>query len=375
MHYPAAGVSINWVSDDDGLAAAVDTWPEVIALDTEFIRTDTFFPKPGLYQVATQDRVDLIDPVAISQWQPFSDYLRDPAKVKIMHACMEDLEVFHHHLGVVGENIFDTQLAQAFVSPDYSLSYQSLVEQRLGTHLDKHETRSDWLARPLSEAQLAYAVEDVVHLRQLYDGLRAELQDKGRWEWFAADMRERARFVLPDPQAYYRNLKKAWRLQPRQLATLQALCAWREQTARTADIPRNRVVWDDHLVAFAQRSELQATDIQHALPRRIVRRFGERLLAAHAQSHDLPPPPALPKPLNSKQGTLLKSLREVGRDLAQELQLAPELLSRKREVEECLRHFLDHAELSLPFRGWRGELVGERLRAILHAGLGMHDDG
>ncbi|MEM7078911.1 MAG: ribonuclease D [Pseudomonadota bacterium] len=368
MRYPDDAVSINWVSDDDSLASTVARWPDVIALDTEFLRTDTFYPKPGLYQIATPGHVDLIDPLAITAWGPFSAYLQNPATVKIMHACMEDLEVFHHHLGVVGENIFDTQLAQAFISPDYSLSYQGLVAAHLDIHLDKHETRSDWLARPLSEAQVAYAVEDVVYLLQLYDGLVAQLREHGRWEWFQADMHERARYALPDPQVYYQNVKKAWRLQPQQLATLQALCAWREETARATDIPRNRVVWDDHLMEFATQRELRINHVNNALPRRIAKRFAEQLLAVHTDAQQLPAPPSLPRPLNSQQGAMLKLLREAARGVAHELQFAPELLARKREVEQCLRHYLHHGELSTAFQAWRGGLVGDQFRAILEAG-------
>ena len=190
-----AGVTLfSWIASDDELARAVASWPALIGLDTEFLRTNTYFPVPGLYQVAAGDEVCLIDPLAIDDWRPFTQYLSSPGTMQIMHACQEDLELLHHHLGVTPTNIFDTQFANAFISEDFSLSYAALVARLLQVELPKHETRSNWLQRPLSDEQLRYAVEDVVYLVPLYERLRDEMQLRGRDEWFALDMAGAVRF-------------------------------------------------------------------------------------------------------------------------------------------------------------------------------------
>ena len=194
-----AAAFVDWIVSDDALAAAADAWPRAIGLDTEFQRTDTFFPRPALYQVATGERVFLIDPLQVSDFAPLLELLEDRRVVKIMHACSEDLELLRHHFGAVPLGLFDTQLANAFVSPDYSISFTRLVAERLGVELVQHETRSDWLARPLTEEQIRYACEDVYYLPPLYESLRESLERTGRLAWFREEMDQRGRFVLADP--------------------------------------------------------------------------------------------------------------------------------------------------------------------------------
>ncbi len=366
MHCRVAVSSVRWIDSDAALHNAVLGWGDTLALDTEFIRTNTFFPAPGLYQVASGDDVYLIDPLPIEDWQPFVNVLADPRVTKVMHACQEDLELLYHHLGVHPEGLFDTQFAHAFLSADYSLSYARLVDVRLGVSLDKHETRSNWLARPLTEQQIAYAVEDVVYLVPLYEDLSRDLAAVGRHDWFLEDMVERGTYQPVDPQAYYRNLKKAWQLPPRQLAALQVLCAWREKRAVQENVPRNRVVWDDHLFAFARRERLTAGDIYGAVPRVVAKRYADALLAEHARSAELAQAPEpLPPPLTSRQGAIVKTLKASGNRAAEQHGLAPELVSRKKELEECVRHFVATRELAPRFRSWRQNLVGDEYLRIM----------
>lgn len=354
-----------WVADDESLARAVAQWPQHIALDTEFIRTSTYYPMPGLYQVAAGSLVYLIDPLSVDQWQPFIDYLTDAQTIKIMHACLEDLELLHHHLGVSPINIFDTQYANAFLSEDFSLSYAALVERRLGVALEKHQTRSNWLQRPLSNEQIRYAVEDVTFLLPLFEQMRNALHELGRHQWFVADMTGRSNYQPSDPAMYYRNVKKAWKLQGPELAALRALCAWREETARSENVPRNRVIWDDHLYNFASISELKVGHIRRALPHGVARRYGEVLVDQHRQGREAGVPEALPSPLSSQQGAVLKLLRDVARRKAASLGVAAELLARKKDLESCVRHHADHASLSAYYLDWRAELVAEPFMEIL----------
>ena len=162
MPYKGDAISTEWVSTNEALEASVREWDPAIGLDTEFIRSDTFFPVAGLYQVASGDRVFLLDPLGIDDWSPFVRFLRDPANTVVMHACQEDLELLHHHMDASIANLFDTQFANAYLCDAFSLSYAALVQRLLDVELDKHETRSNWLRRPLSDDQIRYAVEDVI---------------------------------------------------------------------------------------------------------------------------------------------------------------------------------------------------------------------
>ncbi len=358
--------SVSWVQDDAGLRKAVAGWQSIICVDTEFQRTDTFFPIPGLYQVLSGDQVYLLDPLTISDWTPLLEVLEDPRVTKIMHACSEDLELIRHHFGAVPRGVFDTQLANAFQSTDYSTSYANLVAGLLGEQLDKHETRSNWLQRPLSDEQLHYAWQDVHYLPDLYRRLSAGLENLGRRHWFADAMTDRGRYQPTDPDEYYRSVKKAWRLEDFELGALQGLCAWRERTAMAEDVPRNRVVWDEHLLKFARSRRLDEETVRELLPPNVARRYAAELVQTHRESmqsaESLEP---LARPLTQGQSQVSKALRHIARLEADALQLAHELLARKSDVEACVRHYLANGELSPAYGGWRHAVVGAQFQAIL----------
>lgn len=369
MPCKADEASVNWVGSDAELAAAAAGWRRVVGLDTEFQRTDTFFPLPGLYQVSCGEDVYLLDPLTIADFSPLLELLEDRRVTKIMHACSEDLELLRHHFGAVPVGLFDTQLANAFVSPHYSVSFTRLVTERLGVELNQHETRSDWLARPLSAEQIRYAREDVYYLPPLHAALSDELQRLGRMDWFREEMDLRGRFALGDPDDYYLNMKHAWRLPGPVRGRLQQLAAWRERQAMAEDRPRNRIVRDEHLQTLAALDDVDDHAIQDVLPRGVARRYGDDLLAAHRQGSELPDaPPAPEPPLGAGSAGLVRELRDLARAQAEALDMAPELLCRKREVEACVQHFAATGELSPAFRGWRSELVGEAFRQRLERG-------
>lgn len=365
----------HYVDDPHDLHRAVQSWREcrVIGLDTEFIRTRTFYPIPALYQVATPDATYLVDPLPIDQWDDFADLLRDPNATIVMHACSEDLEVFARHLQIQPAGLFDTQVAEGFLGPDFSLSYAALVERYGGTTLAKQATRSDWLARPLSEGQLHYAREDVEHLLMLHESLVAGLRETGRLEWFEEENQRRTRANGVAPDQYYRSLKKAWRFSPRQLGRLQGICSWREQRARTRDLPRQRVVRDEHLLDLAVEPRSDKEAVFGALPEPIAKRFSRDLARVLEAADALPEtdlPPPLERPLNQRESELVKRLRAIARERAEQLGFAAELLSRRRDVEACLRYFIEHRQLHEVFRSWRYPLVGARFEELLETEVG-----
>ena len=170
-------IDIHWIRDDVSLAQHCAAWQQLpfVALDTEFMRVDTFYPIAGLLQVGDGERAYLIDPLLIRDWQPFAALLENPALLKVLHACSEDLEVLLRLTGSLPAPLFDTQLAAAYLNLGFSMGYSRLVQAVLGIELPKGETRSDWLQRPLSETQVSYAAEDAVHLAEVYRQLAPQL--------------------------------------------------------------------------------------------------------------------------------------------------------------------------------------------------------
>ena len=364
---PCRGVAISpeWITSNEALEAAVAGWGSVIGLDTEFQRTNTFFPLPGLYQVVSEETIYLIDPLLIDAWQPLVEVLEDPNRIVVMHACSEDLELMLHHLGAQPARVFDTQLAHAFVSTDFALSYTNLVLTHIGAEMGKAQTRSNWRKRPLTEAQVRYACEDVTHLLELHERLSDRLRALGRIEWFQETMGEQGRYEPTAPESYYQGIRKAWRLRGEQLAVLRQLTSWRERMAMREDVPRNRIVWDEHLLTFAQRRELSEKLIWDLLPKPVARRYAKDILDVHRAGTEEAPLPPLDPPLTQRQGEVSKALREAARAEAKAQEMSEELLARKRDVESCIRHYLRTGELSQTYSGWREPLLGERFRDIL----------
>ncbi len=359
-----------YIDDDSDFVAAVARWRQcaVVGIDTEFIRTRTFFPIAALYQVATDDELAVVDPLRITRWAEFRSLLEDASIVKVMHACSEDLEVFAHHFDATPARLFDTQVASGFLGAEFSPSYANLVQRYTGVVLDKHETRSDWLARPLREEQLRYAVEDVVDLLAVYRAQVADLTRLGRLAWFGEEMEHRVGFSLVDPDTCYQNVRKAWRCDARQLARLRALCAWRERYARDKDLPRGHVVKDDQLVELALQRVIDRDALYDSVEPISARRHGKELLALIGQADALPEealPVPLPAPFTTSETRALKELKAIGAERARSLEMAEELLSRRRDLESCLRSVRADGRLPANFRGWRRQLVGEIFAAKL----------
>ena len=354
-----------YLEHNDDLAMSADAFQGAIAFDSEFIRTRTFFPIPGLYQLATDSHSYLIDPLAIDAWGPLITRL-DAAQPIVMHSCSEDLELLNHHLSVQPRALFDTQVAYGFITPNFSASYAALVVDYIGLELDKGATRSNWLKRPLSAAQVHYAHLDVAWLLPIRDRMLDQLDELGRLDWCEQEMRKVTRYASADPMLYYRSLGSAWKLSTDQLAALRGLCNWREQQARAEDVPRNKVVWDENLLALAQLERLDEATLRSVLPSGPYRQYANDLLEAYEQGRsDLANLPPIPQPLTSQENRLVKALREVARKRAEGLGLAPELLARKREVEAFVRALRDAPDSLHNYADWRAGLVGEDFQRTL----------
>jgi len=344
---------------------------DVLGIDTEFIRVNTFYPIPALYQLAQGAEVALIDAQALLDYSSLQSTLLDPAVTKIMHACSEDLEVLQHHLEIRPRGLVDTQLAHAFLEPEFSLSYAGLVERYLGVELAKQSTRSNWLKRPLSAAQLEYAVDDVFYLPELWSMIRSRLDEKDRYPWFAQEMLRVLDQPIVSPEEYYRTLKGAWRLHAKQLGILRSLVTWREREARDRDVPRSKTVWDAHLMKLAQSERVSARILEGILPPGVIREHGDAVVRAFDEGNSaihLPEP--VVRPFSSHHGKIVKMLREIASETANQLGMAVELLARKRDVEACVRHYESTQLLPVWFAGWRDELVGDAFLQVLSGHLG-----
>lgn len=374
-----------WIAQDQELAELCARWRQqaAIAIDTEFMRSETFYPIAGLIQVGDGRGCYLIDPLAITDFSPLRELLLDPAVTKVLHSCSEDLEVFQRLLDLVPSPLFDTQIAAAFAGYGFSLGYAGLVKAVLNIDVPKEETRSDWLQRPLSVAQLKYAALDVAHMLVVYGKLLQQLKATGRLQWVkedCADLVTNARQPDDFTQAY-RKVGFAWKLRSQELATLQQLCIWRETEARERNVPRNRLVKEPVLWEIARRqpSDLEQLQRIRDLPPRTLRDYGEQLLAIVAASGASDPaswPERLPPPLAIREAAQLKRLKKHVRDLAEKLDMPVEIFVRKKEYEELLRSGLHSEEFVLPSRlqGWRFEVVGQTLLALAQEALPVIDE-
>jgi ribonuclease D len=337
-------------------ALAGATW---VALDTEFVRERTYRARLCLVQIATPDLLACIDPLAVDV-TPLLDALYRPTLRKVLHAARQDLEVLYDVRGAVLTPIFDTQLAAALTGPEDQIGYGALVERLTGHRLDKQATRTDWSQRPLSEAQLAYARDDVHFLREVYAQLGARLEALGRRDWL-----EQECALLADPALYATDPAQAWRrlragqhLAPAAQQRLAALAAWREQTARERDLPRGWIVKDAVLMELANDPppNLAALAQREGMTPAIVRKWGAELLArlnAGGSPGALWPAPVR---LDTDQAAVLRRWSERAQALATAEGLSTTLLVTRQDLQDLLLR--GDGRLA---RGWRRQLLGEEL--------------
>ncbi len=346
------------------------------AVDTEFHRERTYFPKLALVQIAWPGGLVLVDPLAVDLG-PLAKVLEGPG-VAVMHAAGQDLEVLHHACGAVPSRLFDTQLAAGFVGMS-SPSLASLVERELGLKLEKGDRLTDWLRRPLSEDQRRYAALDVAHLFELQDRLLSQLEVDGRVSWAEAEC-ERLRTSNPwarEPEEAWRRIKEVRQLRGRTLAVAQSLAAWRERRAATIDQPVRFVMPDLGVVGVAQRAPRTVDELKkvRGIDDRHTRGAAvEGILAAVAEGLDRPPP----APRGDAPAELARELRPaVGlvsawvSQLARDLRIDTAILATRADLEALLRGDPD-ARLA---HGWRAEVAGGPIRDLVEGRAALAFDG
>lgn len=351
-----------WVDTQEQLAELCQNWLnlEELALDTEFIRTSTFHPVPALLQINDGHQNYLLDIPVLGTPECLLN-LMVSGPVKVLHSCSEDLEVFQHWLSVLPYPLVDTQLAAALVTQDTAFGYQRLVQEYLGIELDKGETRSNWLQRPLTDAQLNYAAQDVEHLLKVWQQLKEQLQAKNLLEILYAEsnwLLEEA--VSAYPEDAWQRCKQAWRLTARELAVLQSLSLWRERQAQEKNKPRSRVIQDNQLMLLAERLPHSLDDLSRLgeFSPRWIDQFGASLLAELVPAANLPAE-LWPTPLTSPRHPNYKKARQLLKsgleNLASQLEVPIDFLTKRKQQEEWTQALSQHQLPEVPenWPAWR----------------------
>ncbi len=349
---------------EDFAAALADA--SGIALDTEFLRERTYRPQLCLLQLAHNGTALCVDPLADLPLDLLRPALARPGAQKILHAARQDLEVLWPVFGEL-QDVYDTQIAAALAGLPAQVGYSELVRRLLGIDLPKGQTRTDWSRRPLTEAQVQYAIDDVLHLPALRDLLDEQLDKLGRRDWLAEELAElsRADRLFVDPDKAWERLKWAGELDPDRLRLAQALAAWRERRAIDRDRPRSWILDDSGLRGIVLRVPRTAAELATVpdLTPGFVERSAEAVLGVVEEArmpHSLPPPSQRPRP-DAELQARVKRLGAIVQDQARALALAPELLATRRDLEGIARGKPVVETLS----GWRATVLADALSAAV----------
>ncbi len=342
----------------------------LLAVDTEFFRETTYYPQLALVQIATDAIVACIDPLAFDAKPALAKLLLDDSITKIFHSCSQDLEVLFYYLGEAPNAIYDTQIANALLTEHHQIGYAALVENELGTTLDKSQTRTNWLQRPLTQKQLQYAGDDVLYLYQLQRVLNEKLQKAGRKTWFKEDSEKLTsdeNSFQVDSKNLWKRVKGASRLNRNKLAIAQAIAVWREQLAQQKDRTRRKILADDIIVDLA----LSAPEDIPALEQRIGNKYHfsaqekQQLLEAIKTGAQTPTeqcPDNRFNILDNEQKNTLKKLQQQINHKAEELGISPAILSSRKDLEQLIlsKQPADIPGLNIT-QGWRLQCIGRQL--------------
>ena len=341
-----------------------------LALDTEFLREKTYYPKFCLLQIATPEWVACVDPIALPSLDSLFEVIYSPSIVKVFHSCRQDLEIFYQLTGKIPEPLFDTQIAAPLLGFQENPGYAMLVSSLLNINLNKAHTRADWSKRPLIEAEIQYAADDVIYLCKIYQMMLQKLAELGRGEWLERDFAE-----LTNPSLYEVRPEKAWlkikgknKLTGRQLSIVQALSEWREKTAQTEDRPKSWLLRDELLFDIAKLQPETVSELANVrgINERAVNRYGAELCQLITEAKNRAPIPlnekGRPAKKTQQQEAILDILTALVRIRAEENSLNPIILATRKDLEVLM--FNDDEECPL-LHGWRFKMAGQELVGLL----------
>ena len=361
-----------WLASPDALQQRIAAWPaagiERIGLDTEFVRERTYWPQLALVQIAAGDEILLVDALVPGMAAALRPMLADPSLLKVMHSASEDLVAFKQACNALPAPLFDTQVAAALAGVGGGLGYQKLVQAIAGVSLAKGETRSDWMRRPLSSAQVEYAADDVRHLDAVYKSLHEKLAALGRLEWLRSDCARLVAGVASDavdPWPHL-SLRSAQFLEPGEQRILLRLLRWRDLQARASDKPRSWILDNELAVELARKPPTDAATLQAWLdarpksPRKLAAKLWQALSTPLADETDAP----LARAADEADKKKLKRLQEAVGQRSGELGLPDGVLASRRWLEALLGTAPGQAWPEA-LDGWRREQLQPLLAPLL----------
>jgi ribonuclease D len=366
------------ITSTNALAAACERLSRhpFVTIDTEFLRETTYYPLLCVAQLASPAEAVVIDALAPGiDLKPLLDLLADERVVKVFHAARQDIEIVWHLGGFVPRPLFDTQVAAMVLGYGDSISYDQLVQRITGDSLDKSHRFTDWTRRPLSPAQIAYAISDVTHLRDVYLALVAELGRRGRAEWMNDEME-----ILTSPETYRAEPERAWmRLKtrvrkPKELAVLIEVAAWREREAQSRDVPRSRVLKDETIsdIAIHAPTTIERLGALRSLPKGFERsKWGEGIIEAvkRGLARDPRTLPSLERPKPAANGSAtVELLKVLLRMTAEQHGVAAKVIATVDDLDRIAAD--DEADVPA-LKGWRRELFGEHALALKRGRLAL----
>jgi ribonuclease D len=346
-----------------------------LAIDTEFLREKTYHPQLCLIQIANDDVIACVDPLAITDLTELLDILYKPDMTLVFHAARQDLELFFLLRDALPQNLFDTQLAATVLGYGDQIGYGKLVKECLDVDLDKSHSRTDWSKRPLDQAQIDYAADDVRYLRKLYPILKSSLNEKGRLTWLSDDFTKLTdiKTYTPAPDKIWRKVKGAGRLKGVQLAILQKISQWREHKAIEKNRPRRWILKDEVVLDLARIAPKSTDKLKkiRGLEDKTISKHGQTLINEIEKAKSLPesewPIIKQPIPLTNEQEALIDALMALLRHYCAEQSIAPAAVATRKDIELLVR---GEPDISL-VTGWRREIVGQYLEQFLRGELNI----
>ena len=384
-------VAITWVRKQSGLDEVIEALATCgrVALDTEFIKRDTYYPRLALVQLNVGDHIYLLDAPQL-QLAEFWEALRK-VDVAIWHACGEDLGIFYLLSGCPPlTNIFDTQIALSYLTGQLQMGYQQALDDQLDMHIDKEQSQSDWLQRPLSDEQEQYAIDDVRFLPALYLNLEYELKKQGIFDYVWADCQLYAHDLyntqhVEDDEMYLTMAD--YRYNSQEMAILQGIATWREELARATNQPRTFIIKKQAVreIVTEKPNSMRALAHKTTMHRSMLRLYGEELLKVIREAKSLPPaqhPDCLLPPYRSKNKVLSKAVQQAIDEQSAAIGVPANVLMRKKwlaQLYEVIAYDKDLSELPLGLQGWRNDWVVQTLIPVitkhkneLQQGMGVH---
>jgi ribonuclease D len=344
-------------------------------IDTEFVREKTYYPILALIQIATDQHMGCIDPLAFDCFEPFIKLLQNPDLIKVFHSSSQDLEILFQNYDQIPTPVFDTQLAAAVLGYNHQISYADLVQNVTGVHLEKKYTRANWVHRPLTEGELDYAMDDVRYLMPVYRHLKSELEVKQRGPWIEKEfqkMSAESSYEL-DSSKLWKKLKGVQKLKGIQLQIASLLCEWREQLAQKKNLPKRWVIKDELIIDIARLKPSSATEL--ASIRDVNQKFVEQnamtvldaINKAQAMDSSEWPKHEKSRALTSGQQSVGDCLMALCREIAEENDIALATLATRKDIDNLIIN-RKNSELS---QGWRFEMAGEKLLKFIHGQTGI----